>query len=169
MLTHQYLTQVALSVCACHIKQSYVFVCSQFACVSNPAVGCCPGPPLTTYRQLRTSTTKSACCLYSSDQAWLCTLHIIAGLTSIHNLHYDVCLQVGQIVDDELNNWLVNPLPQGVILHCVIDACHSGSVMDLPYRSKIKYGKPVWKNEYTVPTKKWKVCTPNWDACVFHK
>lgn len=61
-------------------------------------------------------------------------------------------------MDDDLNNWLVNPLPQGVILHCVIDACHSGSVMDLPYRAKIKYGKPVWKNEYTAPTRKWKVC-----------
>lgn len=66
-------------------------------------------------------------------------------------------LQAGQIIDDDLNNWLVNPLPEGVVLHCVIDACHSGSVMDLPYRSKIKYGKPVWKNEYTAPTKRWKV------------
>ncbi|KAL3143777.1 hypothetical protein ABBQ32_003606 [Trebouxia sp. C0010 RCD-2024] len=64
--------------------------------------------------------------------------------------------QAGQIIDDDLNNWLVNPLPQGVVLHCIIDACHSGSVMDLPYRAKIKYGKPVWKNEYTAPTRSWK-------------
>ena len=67
-------------------------------------------------------------------------------------------LQAGMIIDDELNNWLVNPLPQGCKLHCIIDACHSGSVMDLPYRSKIKYGQPTWKNEYAGPTSVWKVC-----------
>lgn len=76
------------------------------------------------------------------------------------------CLQAGQIIDDELNNWLVNPLPQGVVLHCIIDACHSGSVMDLPYRAKIKYGKPVWKNEYTAPTRSWKVCIAQRDVHV---
>ena len=99
----------------------------------------------------------------------LCTLHIIAGLTDDCNLGCVVHLQAGQIVDDELNNWLVNPLPQGVILHCVIDACHSGSVMDLPYRSKIKYGKPVWKNEYTAPTRRFKVRTLKWDASSLHQ
>ncbi len=62
------------------------------------------------------------------------------------------------IIDDELNNWLVNPLPQGCKLHCIIDACHSGSVMDLPYRSKIKHGQPHWKEEYAGPTSVWKVC-----------
>jgi hypothetical protein len=35
----------------------------------------------------------------------------------------------GQIVDDELNQLLVRPLPPGVNLHAVIDACHSGTVM----------------------------------------
>ncbi|DBA75792.1 TPA: hypothetical protein ACH3X1_010200 [Trebouxia sp. C0004] len=64
--------------------------------------------------------------------------------------------QAGMIVDDELNNWLVNPLPQGCRLHCIIDACHSGSVMDLPYRSKIKHGQPQWKQEYAGPTSVWK-------------
>ena len=68
-------------------------------------------------------------------------------------------LQAGMIIDDEINNWLVNPLPQGCKLHCIIDACHSGSVMDLPYRSKIKHGQPQWKNEYAGPTSVWKVCT----------
>lgn len=72
--------------------------------------------------------------------------------------HYFWRLQAGMIIDDELNNWLVNPLPQGCKLHCIIDACHSGSVMDLPYRSKIKYGQPQWKNEYAGPTSVWKVC-----------
>ena len=39
----------------------------------------------------------------------------------------------GQIVDDELNASLVRPIPDGCILHCLLDACHSGTGMDLPY------------------------------------
>ena len=36
------------------------------------------------------------------------------------------------IVDDELNTFLVNPLPQGCRLHAIVDTCHSGSVLALP-------------------------------------
>lgn len=75
-----------------------------------------------------------------------------------------VALQAGMIVDDELNTFLVNPLPQGCRLHAVIDACHSGSVLDLPYRSKIKNGQPVWKQEYARQTRVWKVLSST--ACV---
>ncbi|TFY58401.1 hypothetical protein EVJ58_g6443 [Rhodofomes roseus] len=39
----------------------------------------------------------------------------------------------GQIVDDELHDLLVKPLPQGCRLTAIFDSCHSGSVMDLPY------------------------------------
>lgn len=35
--------------------------------------------------------------------------------------------RAGHIVDDDLNRELINPIGQGVILHAVIDACHSGS------------------------------------------
>ena len=59
------------------------------------------------------------------------------------------CLQAGQIVDDELNRLLVNPLPPGVRLHAIIDACHSGSVLDLEYRAEFRDGAPVWTNEYS--------------------
>lgn len=61
------------------------------------------------------------------------------------------------IVDDELNTFLVNPLPQGCRLHAIVDACHSGSVLDLPHRAKIKSGQPVWKQEYARQTRVWKV------------
>lgn len=55
----------------------------------------------------------------------------------------------GMIVDDELNILLVNPLPPGVRLHVVIDACHSGSVMDLEFRAKYKTSRGAyWKQEY---------------------
>jgi hypothetical protein len=52
------------------------------------------------------------------------------------------------IIDDELNCLLVNPLPPNVRLHAVVDACHSGSVMDLEYRCKSKHGDIHWKMEY---------------------
>ncbi len=52
------------------------------------------------------------------------------------------------IIDDELNCLLVNPLPPNVRLHAVVDACHSGSVMDLEYRCKSKHGEIHWKMEY---------------------
>jgi hypothetical protein len=52
----------------------------------------------------------------------------------------------GEIVDDELNELLVAPLQPGVMLHCLIDACHSGTAMDLPYRIKADLsGRMAWK------------------------
>lgn len=39
----------------------------------------------------------------------------------------------GMIVDDELNATLVRPLPRGAKLHAIIDACHSGTMLDLPF------------------------------------
>ena len=39
----------------------------------------------------------------------------------------------GMIVDDEINAAIVKPLPRGVRLHAIIDACHSGTVLDLPF------------------------------------
>jgi metacaspase-1 len=52
----------------------------------------------------------------------------------------------GQMVDDELNQLLVRPLLPGVTLHAVVDACHSGTVLDLPFRAKVKRGQIMpWK------------------------
>ncbi|KAK9819981.1 hypothetical protein WJX72_004748 [[Myrmecia] bisecta] len=62
----------------------------------------------------------------------------------------------GMIVDDELNELLINPLPQGVRLHAVIDACHSGTVMDLPYSCKTQQGRVDWATEYSHPTSAYK-------------
>ncbi|KAI9223699.1 caspase domain-containing protein [Blastocladiella britannica] len=41
--------------------------------------------------------------------------------------------EVGPLLDDEIHETLAAPLPAGVRLTVVIDACHSGTVMDLPY------------------------------------
>lgn len=54
----------------------------------------------------------------------------------------------GQIVDDDVNERLVNPLPRGVVLHAVIDACHSGTAMDLQFYTKCKNGQFYWKDNY---------------------
>jgi len=39
----------------------------------------------------------------------------------------------GQITDDVLFEELVLPLPAGVQMTCLMDCCHSGTVLDLPY------------------------------------
>lgn len=56
--------------------------------------------------------------------------------------------QAGEIVDDDLNRILINPLPKGVKLHAIIDACHSGSMMDLPFQSHVRGGYAQWESSY---------------------
>lgn len=53
----------------------------------------------------------------------------------------------GQLVDDDINRVLINPLPRGVYLHAIIDACHSGTAMDLEYYTKLKNGVFEWRSE----------------------
>lgn len=42
--------------------------------------------------------------------------------------------RAGQILDDDLLKYLVKPLAAGVTMTCLMDCCHSGTVLDLPYR-----------------------------------
>lgn len=65
----------------------------------------------------------------------------------------------GHIVDDDVNRFLVNVLGPGVVLHAVIDACHSGTAMDLQYYTKFKNGSWSWKDNG--PTRKYKVSHSN--------
>jgi hypothetical protein len=39
----------------------------------------------------------------------------------------------GKILDDEINEIIVRPLGKGVKLHAIVDTCHSGTILDLPY------------------------------------
>ncbi|KAK8529761.1 hypothetical protein V6N13_102663 [Hibiscus sabdariffa] len=39
--------------------------------------------------------------------------------------------EVGMIVDNDLNSLIVRPLARGVTLHAIVDACHSGTILDL--------------------------------------
>lgn len=53
----------------------------------------------------------------------------------------------GMIVDDEINATIVKPLPLGVKLHAIIDACHSGTVLDLPFLCRMsRSGQYVWED-----------------------
>jgi Ca2+-binding EF-hand superfamily protein len=49
----------------------------------------------------------------------------------------------GFISDDELRSLLVESLPKGVRLTCILDCCHSGTALDLPYKVTIKENKLV--------------------------
>ncbi|KAK4564008.1 hypothetical protein RGQ29_006201 [Quercus rubra] len=42
-------------------------------------------------------------------------------------------MQEGMILDNEINSTIVWPLKQGVTLHAIVDACHSGTILDLEY------------------------------------
>lgn len=39
--------------------------------------------------------------------------------------------QAGMILDNDLNSLIVRPLKRGVTLHAIVDACHSGTILDL--------------------------------------
>ncbi len=49
----------------------------------------------------------------------------------------------GMIVDDDIFDMMVAPLPQGVRLTAIMDCCHSGSVFDLPYSYVLENGRDV--------------------------
>ena len=42
----------------------------------------------------------------------------------------------GIIRDDDLFDTLVHPMKEGVTLTCLMDCCHSGTILDLPYTFK---------------------------------
>ncbi|KAK4489359.1 hypothetical protein RD792_005166 [Penstemon davidsonii] len=54
----------------------------------------------------------------------------------------------GMIVDNEINATIVRPLPPGVKLHAIIDACHSGTVLDLSYLCRMdRTGRYTWEDQ----------------------
>src|SRR4051812_23384933 len=43
----------------------------------------------------------------------------------------------GKILDDEINDPIVRPLAPGVKPPAIIDPCHSGTILDLPYLCRL--------------------------------
>ncbi|KAL1204084.1 Metacaspase-3 [Cardamine amara subsp. amara] len=57
----------------------------------------------------------------------------------------------GKIIDDEINRILVRPLVHGAKLHAVIDACNSGTVLDLPFVCRMeRNGCYKWEDQRSV-------------------
>ncbi|KAJ8433923.1 hypothetical protein Cgig2_001852 [Carnegiea gigantea] len=44
----------------------------------------------------------------------------------------------GLILDNDINAMIVRPLPKGVTLHAIIDACYSGTILDLEHLYSLK-------------------------------
>lgn len=55
-------------------------------------------------------------------------------------------LREGMITDNEINSTLIRPLKEGVTLHAIIDACHSGTTLDLSYVYKKEKGSWRWED-----------------------
>jgi hypothetical protein len=58
------------------------------------------------------------------------------------------------VLDDELHALLARPLAEGAVLHAVVDACHSGTALDLRYQSRWDKAarKFRWADEYSTAT-----------------
>lgn len=48
--------------------------------------------------------------------------------------------KTGQIRDDEVFDMLVTKIPEGCTLTVIMDCCHSGTILDLPYTVKADSG-----------------------------
>lgn len=67
-------------------------------------------------------------------------------------------MTAGQMIDDEMNALLVQPLRTGARLHALIDACHSGTAIDLPFIARIRPdGWAFWEDERLKPRRAAKI------------
>lgn len=57
----------------------------------------------------------------------------------------------GKVYGHELHRILVNPLPPSVVLHSFVDACHSGSLLGLPYFTDYDFNQQqyIWRSKPT--------------------
>ncbi|XP_052150617.1 metacaspase-1-like [Oryza glaberrima] len=58
----------------------------------------------------------------------------------------------GKILDDEINETIVRPLVAGAKLHAIVDTCHSGTILDLPFLCRLsRTGYWQWENHCRRP------------------
>jgi hypothetical protein len=65
-------------------------------------------------------------------------------------------MTAGQIIDDDINTTIVRPLPTGVDLHAIVDACHSGTVLDLPFLYRYRGHEAFVWEDHRPATGTWK-------------
>ncbi|XP_027348656.1 metacaspase-1-like [Abrus precatorius] len=53
-------------------------------------------------------------------------------------------MKEGMIIDNDINSTIVWPLKKGVTLHAIVDACHSGTILDLLYVYRHESG--MWED-----------------------
>nr|GMD96722.1 metacaspase-3-like [Ipomoea batatas] len=54
----------------------------------------------------------------------------------------------GKILDDEINETIVRPLPPGAVLHAIIDTCFSGTFIDLSHVCRMnREGYYSWEDQ----------------------
>uniref|UniRef100_A0A6V7QRL1 Metacaspase-1-like n=1 Tax=Ananas comosus var. bracteatus TaxID=296719 RepID=A0A6V7QRL1_ANACO len=66
----------------------------------------------------------------------------------------------GVILDDEINATIVRPLPRNVKLHAVVDACHSGTILDLPYLCRLSRYKLSFFRGFRTGSYQWEDHSP---------
>lgn len=74
-------------------------------------------------------------CIYPVD-----SVPLAQSASHEHKRALPSCYQ-NVIIDNELHQYLVSPLPAGVRLTAIFDSCHSGSVLVLPFVYAAKSGK----------------------------
>ncbi|XP_041011690.1 metacaspase-1-like [Juglans microcarpa x Juglans regia] len=53
----------------------------------------------------------------------------------------------GMIIDDEINATIVRPIPKGAYLHAIVDACHSGTILDLQHVYRPSQDHSSWEGK----------------------
>lgn len=67
--------------------------------------------------------------------------------------------KLDELTDDEINEYLIKPLPKGVKLTCIFDCCNSGTICDLRYVIKDDSGNLVIQKDKNYPKIESNVCT----------
>lgn len=71
---------------------------------------------------------------------------------------YDECLVTSDnygLADDELRSELINRIRADCKLFCLVDACHSGTMMDLEYKYNQNTRKMVHENKHSTKSNVW--------------
>jgi hypothetical protein len=71
---------------------------------------------------------------------------------------YDECLVTSDnygLTDDELRSELINRVRADCKLFCLVDACHSGTMMDLEYKYNQNTRKMVHENKHSTKSNVW--------------